>query len=83
MSKADEVLALLTTTLQNQGVLVETETNATISFRGSGNGKRASLIRPFYSEADEADVDIHSEAKRLVDEVKAQIRAYVEPVEVV
>lgn len=78
MSKASEVITLVTQTLSNQGVLVETENEARITYVGSGNRKRASFLKPNYSP--DQDVDVNSEANRLVEEAKAQIRAYQEPV---
>lgn len=78
MSKADEIMASVTRQLENQGVLIDSENDAKISYIGLGNRKRASLIKPFLSQEEEETIDVEAEATRLVEEAKAQIRAYQE-----
>lgn len=80
MTKASDVIALVSQTLANQGCLVDHETGATITYKGMGNAKKASLIKPVYSDDEETDeaITVEAEATRLVEEAKAQIRAYQE-----
>ena len=74
MSKADDILSLLTSNLANKGVLVENTDNSTTTYIGMSNRKRASIVHPFYSEAEEPNIDVDQEVQRLMADVETQIR---------
>lgn len=74
MSKADDILSLLTSNLANKGVLVENTDNSTTTYIGMSNRKTASIVHPFYSEAEEPNIDVAQEAQRLMADVETQIR---------
>lgn len=74
MSISDDILSLLTSNLANKGVLVENTDNSTTNYIGMSNRKRASIVHPFYSEAEEPSIDLDQEAQRLMADVETQIR---------
>lgn len=74
MTKADDILSLLTSNLANKGVLEESVQNGVTTYIGMSNRKRASIVHPFYSEAEEPNIDVAQEAQRLMADVETQIR---------